>query len=92
MVELTGVEPVTSRLPVLRAPNCATAPHEEGSRLPGQRILTKDSDQFKGRTAFAGIFFGFSGIVCSVMAFMTRSEDRAVDLFCVDTGESPRYY
>jgi len=48
--------------------------------LPGQRILTKDSDQFKGRTAFAGIFFGFSGIVCSVMAFMTRSEDRAVDL------------
>ena len=92
MVELTGVEPVTSRLPVLRAHNCATAPNKEGSRLSGQRILAKDSDQFKGRRTFAGIFFGFSGIVCSVMAFMTRSEDRAVDLFCVDTGESPRYY
>ena len=26
LVELRGIEPLTSRLPVLRAPNCATAP------------------------------------------------------------------
>ena len=90
MVELTGVEPVTSRLPVLRAPNCATAPHEEGYRWSGQRILAKDSDQFKGRRTFAGIFFGFSGIVCSITAFISQSEEGAVDFFSLLTPKRHR--
>jgi hypothetical protein len=27
MVDLTGIEPVTSSMPLMRAPNCATGPH-----------------------------------------------------------------
>ena len=34
MVEHTGFEPVTSTLPVLRAPNCANAPKKTGMRKP----------------------------------------------------------
>jgi hypothetical protein len=26
MVDLTGIEPVTSSMPLMRAPNCATGP------------------------------------------------------------------